>query len=70
MAKTYRVWVAVELHDEKTDEYHDLTQFGSTAEFTGRGAEDKATSLASSMNDIGLELANLMEAGKRKGESV
>jgi hypothetical protein len=58
--KTYKVWIAVELHDDKTDEYTDLTQFGETASFNGRHAERKAEELADKLHNIGLIVTGIV----------
>lgn len=48
MAKTYRVWIEVEEHDDETDEYTDVyLDFGSEAVFD---TEEEAIAYAEKMH--------------------
>ncbi len=58
MAKTYKIWIHVEEHDSRTDEYRDLDlHYSSAAHYSGHNARTKAEALAEKLQRIAKTLA-------------
>lgn len=55
---TFKVWLHIERHDDRTDEYRDVDlPHTATAEFQGRGALAKAEELCDQLHVIGRVIA-------------